>query len=105
MEVYAGATPQEIARLDELMDSVCFEVTQTSEAIMKRAAHIRGDSIRRGHKIAPPAAIIQATAVILNLQVITRNKKDFKGPNICISYELVTRTTVEIVNATPPGAT
>jgi len=75
---------------------------QELDAIMKQAARIRGDSIRKGPKIALPDAIIMATALSFNLKIITRNKRDFKGPNIRIPYELVTSTTVQVVNAIPP---
>ncbi len=103
MEVYAGATPNEVPRLDELMANIGFEIIQTDEAIMKLAAQIRGESIRKGPKIALPDAIIMATAMHRNLTVITRNKRDFKGQAVRIPYELVTNTTVEVINAIPPG--
>lgn len=70
---------------------------------MKQAAQIRSESIRKGRKIALPDAIIMATALCFKLKIVTRNKKDFKGPDVRIPCELVTRTTVDVVNATPPG--
>jgi len=103
MEVYAGATQDEIPRLDELIADVGFEVIHTDDEIMKLAAQIRGDSIRKGPKIALPDAIIMATALHLDLQIITRNKKDFKGPKVRTPYELVTTTSVQVVNAILPG--
>lgn len=103
MEVYAGATPDEVPRLDELIANVGFEVIHTDDNIMKLAAKIRGESIRNGPKVALPDAIIMATALHLELQVITRNKKDFKGPNVRIPYELMTNTTIQVVNAIQPG--
>jgi predicted nucleic acid-binding protein len=103
MEVYAGATQDEIPRLDGLIQDVAFEIIHINANIMALAAQIRGNSIRNGPKIALPDAIIMATARRLNLQVVTRNKRDFKGPNVRIPYELVTVTTVKVVNETPPG--
>ena len=103
MEVYAGATPDEVPRLDELIANVGFEVIHTDRDIMKLAAEIRGDSIRKGPKVGLPDAIIMATALHLKLQIITRNKKDFKGSNVRFPYELVTNTTVQVVNTIPPG--
>lgn len=73
MEVYAGATPDEVPRLDELIEEIGFEVIHTDDEIMKQAAQIRGESIRKGSKIALPDAIIMATAVTRNLTIVTRN--------------------------------
>ena len=104
MEIYAGATANDVPRLDELIVGVGFEIIQTDEAVMRAAAQIRGESLRKGPKIALPDAIIMATAQSLDLKIITRNKKDFKGQNVRIPYELVTHTTVEVINAIPPGS-
>ncbi len=66
------------------------------------AARIRSASIRRRAKIALADAIILATAQACGLIVVTRNKKDFKGPNVRIPYELETVTTTRVINVRQP---
>jgi predicted nucleic acid-binding protein len=105
MELYAGAKPDEVPKLREFISGFAFEIIHTDDSIMTRAANLRADSIRKGPKIALPDAIIMATAVSKNIMLITRNKKDFKGPNVRIPYELETATTVTVVNVIPPALT
>ncbi len=103
MEVYAGARPEEMPAIDVLFKGVGIQIIHTDDNIMRLASEIRGESIRRGPKMALPDAIILATALSCNLAIITRNKKDFKGRNVRIPYELVTHTVVEVTNVNPPG--
>jgi hypothetical protein len=49
-----------------------------------------------------PDAIILATAQAQGVVVVTRNKKDFKGPNIRVPYELETVTSTRVINVRPP---
>ena len=72
--------------------------------IMRAAATIMSERRRLGPKIALPDAIIQATANIKNLTVITRNTKDL-GVRVRIPYELKTTSFVSVVNVDPPGKT
>jgi hypothetical protein len=72
---------------------------------MRAAATIMSERRRLGPKIALPDAIIQATANIKNLTIITRNTKDFKGVRVRIPYELKTTSFVSVVNVDPPGKT
>lgn len=44
---------------------------------------------------------LRATAQGHRLLVITRNKKDFKGQNVRIPYELETITTTRVINVRP----
>lgn len=101
MEVYAGALSQEIPVLDALINEIGFEIIHTDDQIMTFAARIRGTSLRKGPKISLPDAIIMATAKHHSLKIITRNKKDFKGANVRIPYELLTTTAVSVINIAP----
>lgn len=104
MEVYAGATADEIPQLDKMINAVQFKIFHTSDAIMKRATQIRSASLRLSRKTALPDAIIMATAQELDAMIITRNKKDFKGRRVRIPYELRTQTLVQVVNIVAPDA-
>jgi predicted nucleic acid-binding protein len=103
MEVNAGAKPDEVPKLDAFFQDFGFEIIHTNDRIMTGAAKLRGDSIRNGPKILLPDAIILATAIAENLTLITRNTRDFKGPNVRVPYELVTNSagSVEVVNVAP----
>ncbi|WGG48664.1 hypothetical protein [Rugamonas sp. DEMB1] len=74
-------------------------------AIMQASAEIMSERRRLGPKIGLADAIIQATADVKKLTIITRNTKDFKGANVRVPYELKTVTTVSVVNVDPPGDT
>ncbi|WP_374361741.1 PIN domain-containing protein [Pseudoduganella danionis] len=104
MEVYAGATLDEIPKLNELMETVRFKIFHTSDVIMQRATQIRSASLRQNRKTALPDAIIMATAQELDAMLITRNKKDFKGRRVRVPYELRTQTLVQVVNIVAPDA-
>lgn len=104
MEVYAGATIDEIPKLNELVETVRFKIFHTSDAIMKRATQIRSASLRQSRKTALPDAIIMATALEMDAILITRNKRDFKGRRVRIPYELRTQTLVQVVNIVAPDA-
>lgn len=102
MEVRAGVQPGEEARLDSFLDDAGFEIIHIDDAIMRAASRIRGESIRKGPKLALLDAIIKATAEVRGLMIITRNTKDFKkAANVRIPYELHTATVVTVINATP----
>jgi predicted nucleic acid-binding protein len=102
MELSAGAKPDEVPKLDEFISGFAFEIIHTDDSIMTVAANLRAESIRQGPKIALPDAIIMATAISKGMMLVTRNKKDFKGPNVRIPYELEITTTVKVVNVMPP---
>lgn len=106
MEIYAGAKPEEMSAIDIFIRGVGFEVIHTDDEIARGAAQIRGDSIRKGPKIALPDAIIMATAQVRNLTIITRNKRDFRGTNVRVPYELVQGEgrNVKVVNVAPRTA-
>ncbi len=84
------------------MTCFAFEIIHTDDNIMAGAAHLRAQSIRKGPKLALPDAIIMATALSKSLMLITRNKRDFKGSDVRIPYELETVTTVRVVNVISP---
>jgi predicted nucleic acid-binding protein len=101
MEVIAGTPPADLPKIRQFLTATGFAVIQTDEAIMNEAAAIRGASIRIPPKIALPDAIIMATGNVTNRLVITRNKKDFRGLNVRIPYELETTNVVKVVNVIP----
>jgi predicted nucleic acid-binding protein len=103
MEIYAGASRDDIPRLDRFVAQIRFEIIHTDDKIAKEAAAIRAGSRNNSRKIALPDAIIMATANVRSLTVITRNRKDFKGWNVRVPYELETTTLVNIINVAPPG--
>ena len=103
MEIYAGATPEEVPVIDAMIKGTGFAIIHTDDEIARIAAQIRGESIRKRPKIALPDAIIMATAQARGLPIITRNKKDFTGPHVRIPYELVSGLdgTIEVINVAP----
>lgn len=102
MELIAGSQPADQEQARAFLVSLNLEVIHTSDAIMHEAAEVRGASIRRPPKLALPDAIIKATGNVTGRLIITRNKKDFSGPNIRIPYELETETLVHVINVMPP---
>nr|WP_229262887.1 PIN domain-containing protein [Duganella radicis] len=100
-EIYAGASSRETLKIKKFMDHFGFEVIHTDDLIMMLATSLRRASVHNRRKIALPDAIIMATAQARRLLVITRNKKDFKGPNVRVPYELETVTTTRVVNVRP----
>jgi predicted nucleic acid-binding protein len=102
IELHAGASLSMKHRVASLIAQNGFEVIQTDDAIVDIAARIRSASVRRRAKIALADAIILATAEARGLMVVTRNKKDFKGPNVRIPYELETITSTRVINVRPP---
>lgn len=102
MEVRANIKPDEEDRFELLFSDGDFEIIRIDDAIMTAAARIRTEGIRKGPKIALMDAIIKATAQVYNLTVITRNTKDFKGPNVRVPYEIETLTLTRIVNVRSP---
>ncbi|PWF54924.1 PIN domain-containing protein [Massilia glaciei] len=105
MELYAGANVADVPRFDEFMADFGFEIIEIDAEIMQAAAALMSERRRSGPRIGLPDAIIQATADVKNLIIITRNKKDFTGRNVRVPYELKTTTTVSVVNINPPGST
>ena len=105
MELYAGADVADVPRFDEFMADFGFEIIEIDASIMRAAASIVSQRRRIGPKIGLADAIIQVTADIKHLTIITRNTKDFKGLNVRIPYELQTTSTVRVVNVNPPGDT
>ena len=77
-----------------------FSVIHTTDAIMAEAARIRASSFINPPKMRLPDAIILATANVTGRLLITRNKKDFRGANIRVPYELQ-NTAVRNVAKTP----
>lgn len=100
-EVYAGANPREALRIKKFMSQFGFEVIHTDDLIMMLATSLRRASVSNQRKIALPDAIIMATAQAHRLLVVTRNKKDFRGPNVRIPYELETISTTRVINVRP----
>ncbi|RZT08611.1 hypothetical protein SAMN05216319_2976 [Duganella sp. CF402] len=100
-ELYAGAGPVEALNIRKLIKRFDFEVIHTDDLIMMLASSLRRASVRNQRKIALPDAIIMATAQAHRLLIVTRNKKDFKGQNVRIPYELETVTTTRVINVRP----
>lgn len=67
--------PEHKAVLDNLLPT--FELIHMNEHIMQETIQVRGNSLIFKPKIALPDAIIQATANVYMLTVITRNAKHF----------------------------
>ncbi len=105
MELYGGADVDDVARFDEFMADFGFEIIEIDAEIMQKAATIVSERRRFGPKIGLPDAIIQATADVKSLTIITRNTKDFKGSHVRYPYELQTVSTTTVVNVDPPGDT
>lgn len=104
MELIAGVPLLDQQRAHAFLVKLQFTVIHTNDAIMHEAAAVRGASIRTPPKMALPDAIIRATGNVTSRLIITRNKKDFSGPNIRIPYELDTQTIVHVINVVPPPA-
>jgi predicted nucleic acid-binding protein len=102
IELHAGASLNMKQQVASLIAQNGFAVIQTDDTIVAIAARIRSASVRQRAKIALADAIILATAQAHGLMVVTRNKKDFKGPNIRIPYELETVTSTRVINVRPP---
>lgn len=102
IELQAGSQPNIEQEVDALLAQVGFNIIDIDSAVIDIAARIRSTSIRRRAKMALADAIILATAQARGLIVVTRNKKDFKGPNVRIPYELETVTTTRVINVRPP---
>ncbi len=105
MELYGGADVGDVPRFDDFMVEFGFEIIEIDAAIMRTAAGILSERRRLGPKIGLPDAIIQATADVKKLTIITRNTRDFRGVDVRIPYELKTVSTVSVVNVDPPGDT
>lgn len=105
MELYGGADVDDVPRFDAFMAEFGLEIIEIDAEIMRAAATLVSRRRRAGKKIALPDAIIQATADIKKLTIITRNTKDFRGVNVRVPYTLETVTTTRVVNVNPPGET
>ncbi|NHZ35779.1 PIN domain-containing protein [Massilia rubra] len=105
MELYGGADLTDVPRFDEFMVDFGFEIIEIDAVIMQAAAAIMSERRRLGPKIGLADAIIQATADIKKLTIITRNTKDFRRQDVRVPYELKTTSTVTIINVDPPGDT
>lgn len=79
-----------------------FQVIHTDEVIMAETAALRANSMMHPPKIRLPDAIIQATANVTGYLLVTRNHKDFRGPNIRRPYELQHGQVFNV--AAPPAA-
>lgn len=102
IELNAGVSLPTKHKVTDILARVGFDVIHLDNAIITIAARIRSDSIRKRAKMALADAIILATAQARGLIVVTRNKKDFKGPNVRVPYELETISTTRVVNVRPP---
>ncbi len=102
IELYAGVALNDKQEIASVLARIGFDIIQIDANIISIAARIRSASIRRRAKIALPDAIILATAQARGLVIVTRNKKDFKGPNVRVPYELETVTTTRVINVRPP---
>lgn len=101
VELYAGTAPDTMQKVIGLLDHVGFDIIHIDSTIINIAARIRSTSARKRAKLPLADAIILATAQARGLLVVTRNKKDFKGPNVCIPYELETVSTTRVINVRP----
>jgi hypothetical protein len=105
MELYSGADIDEVPQFDRFIDEFGLGIIEIDVEIMRAAATLASKRRRAGKKIALSDAIIQATADVKKLTIITRNTKDFKGPNVRVPYTLETVTITRVVDVSPPGDT
>ena len=105
MELYGGADVDDVPRFDAFMAEFGLEIIEIDAEIMRAAATLVAERRRAGKKIALPDAVIQATADVKKLTIITRNTKDFRGLNVRVPYMLETITTTRVINVNPPGET
>jgi predicted nucleic acid-binding protein len=105
MEWYGGADVDEVPRFDAFMAEFALEIIDIDAVIMRAAATLVAKRRRAGKKIALPDAIIQATADVHKLMIITRNTKDFRGANVRVPYTLETVTITRVVDVNPFGET
>lgn len=86
MEVACGMTERQIVTFNELLTEAGIVVTQTSVAIMVKAAEIR-----RVSKKKLPDCIVRATAEVQSHIIVTRDPSDFggEGGNIRVPYDLL----------------
>ncbi|UOD29731.1 PIN domain-containing protein [Massilia violaceinigra] len=105
MELYGGADLADVRRFDEFMADYGIEIIGIDSTIMQVAAAIMAERRRLGPKIGLADAIIQATADVRRLTIITRNTKDFRRQDVRVPYELKTASTVTVINVIPPGDT
>jgi len=105
MEWYGGADMDDVPRFDAFIVEFGLEIIEIDAEIMRTAAALVAKRRRAGKKIALPDAIIQATADVRKLTIITRNTKDFRGVNVRVPYKLETVTITRVVDVNPPGET
>lgn len=68
-----------------------FKVIDIDTPVMAESARLRGCSLARGRKLAVPDAIIKATANVIGSVLISRNTKDFSGPDVRLPYMVEVR--------------
>ena len=103
MEWYGGADVDEVPRFDAFMAEFGLQIIDIDAEIMRVAAMLLSKRRRAGKKLALPDAIIQATADVHKLMIITRNIKDFRSANVRVPYTLETVTITRVVDVNPPG--
>lgn len=83
MEVMVGTTPKTEAGTRAFLAT--FERLSVDEDVCELAV-----ALRKQHKIKLPDAIVWSTAQVHNLQLVTRNTKDFDraAPGIRVPYEI-----------------
>jgi predicted nucleic acid-binding protein len=86
-EVAYGRRPQSAIQMTREFLAE-FTVIHSNDSIMLEAARIRAHSFINPPKTRLPDVIILATANVTNRVLITRNKKDFRGTNVRLPYEL-----------------
>lgn len=101
VELHAGTTPDTGKEVANLLEHIGFNIIHIDATIIDVAARIRSTSVRKRAKLALADAIILATAQSHGFIIVTRNKKDFRGPNVRIPYELETITTTRVINVRP----
>lgn len=105
MEWYGGADVDEVPRFDAFMAEFGLQIIDIDAEIMRVAAILVSKRRRAGKKLALPDAIIQATADVHKLMIITRNIKDFRSANVRVPYTLETVTITRVIDVNPPGGT
>lgn len=69
-----------------------FRILHVDMPVMLETTRIRGLALFQNRKLALPDAIIKATANVMACVLVTRNTKDFDGPDIRVPYMVEVRS-------------